>query len=383
MVSATADKTHLLNNLQSLRALAACLVLYHHYIGYPQIRIDDWYGSVGVDIFFVISGFVITYAKRGRPVDFIIRRIIRIAPLYWLLTLAWVALSLLFRVSGSGLTPDSITLPLVLKSLLFIPDQPIITRGWTLNYEMYFYGLFAISMTINKRAAALICVGFITVIYMTINFAFLGRPLNFYGSAHVFEFAMGSLIFYIWKGIGKSEFLVRALIRARYALVAAVGMLLIACCISSNIYRDHSLIAVTIFSGLFVLFSVTAEEYCGISVNSKILNLLGNASYSIYLVHRFIYAPMSRIIFPYLENQEIWIKLIAFAPIALIVISGSVAVHIVIERPMTRILGELWRKCGAPKEAAIVNVVEWNVVSSEGTSSEARARGGADQSVKL
>lgn len=358
--TAMATRAHTLHNLQVLRALAAFLVLYHHYIDYPQIAIDDWYGAVGVDIFFVISGFVITYAQRGSALDFSVRRIIRIAPLYWALTILWVVLAMVFRISGSGLTPESITFSLVLRSLFFIPDEPIITRGWTLNFEMYFYLLFAISMLMSRRWTALICLVLVGSVFTLVNLTNPGRPWNFYGSVHVFQFLAGSAAFYSWRAIGRSE-RAKALVRRwRHLVLATCVALFAACCWSSDYWRNSSLVGVTLTSALFVFAVVTLEEYGRVYVRSQLLTLLGDASYSIYLVHRFIYAPLARTAFPLLVDQPVWVKLLAFLPLAVLVLIVSVGVHLAFERPVTRWLGEIWRRAsGRPPSQATVAAVEW------------------------
>jgi exopolysaccharide production protein ExoZ len=354
------ERTHTLHNLQALRALAALLVLYHHYLGYPQIGIDDWYGAVGVDIFFVISGFVITYAKRGSALDFIVRRVIRIVPLYWAVTLFWVALAVVLHISGSGLTPKDVTPTLIFKSLFFIPDRPIITRGWTLNFEMYFYEVFALSILLNGRRAALICAILIGVVHAAVNVVQPGRPLDFYGSGHVFEFLAGSAAFYLWRAVGRIAGAAALVRQWRVPLAAMALLLLIACCWSSNYFRETTLTAVTVSSGLFVLLVVSLEQYGGVFVRSRLVTLLGDASYSIYLVHRFVYAPLARTAFPLLEGQPLWLKLLAFLPSLALVAVVSIAVHLMFERPVTRALSSAWHKVsGATRRDATVARPEW------------------------
>ena len=105
--------------------------------------------AAGVDIFFVISGFIMLVTSRQTsPAEFMVRRLIRIVPLYWALTLLVSALLILkpelFRTTV-------VTAPFLIKSLLFIPYanpghggevMPILTPGWSLNFEMFFYLIF-------------------------------------------------------------------------------------------------------------------------------------------------------------------------------------------------------------------------------------------------
>ena len=101
--------------------------------------------------------WVTTHDRRTTPLQFMTNRIVRIVPLYWLITLAVAAMAFtvpsLFR--GVVLTPE-----LVVKSLLFIPHYypgmptrvwPLLLPGWTLNYEMVFYLVFAIALLLPRR----------------------------------------------------------------------------------------------------------------------------------------------------------------------------------------------------------------------------------------
>ncbi len=160
-------------SLQVLRAVAALCVLLHH-AGYDADRmaaetrrapidldrIVDL--GFGVHLFFVISGFIMLRTARGfgswrGALVFLTRRCVRVVPLYWLLTTlvlvgAAVAPTLLnSEFGGAGW---------VLGSYLFIPIargsgaiNPVLGQGWTLDYEMYFYGLFAVAMLLPRRAA--------------------------------------------------------------------------------------------------------------------------------------------------------------------------------------------------------------------------------------
>jgi exopolysaccharide production protein ExoZ len=111
----------------------------------------DTFGGGGVDIFFVISGFIMVYTTQSHhvgPFSFFVNRVVRIVPIYWLLTLAVFTLAVIapHLLGATRAAPSEL-----LKSLLFIPFaksngavQPILFLGWTLNYEMFFYMLFAL-----------------------------------------------------------------------------------------------------------------------------------------------------------------------------------------------------------------------------------------------
>ena len=153
----------LLTNIQILRFLAAAAVLVGHAgdLFLPDaaaLHAIPW--SAGVDVFFVISGFVMTYltqdqfGQAGAPRAFLIRRIIRIAPPYWLFTTLMVGAVLLFgdHVRNTRLDPA-----VAATSYLFIPWpradgqlNPLLSQGWTLNYEAFFYLAFAAALFFRR-----------------------------------------------------------------------------------------------------------------------------------------------------------------------------------------------------------------------------------------
>ena len=137
-------------SIQVMRALAALAVLLFHQKLLPI-------GYAGVDIFFVISGFIMgSIGEREAPGDFIGRRLIRIVPLYWAVTFGMCLLSFvpgLFATFGFDA-------PSLIKSLLFIPYAqangeiwPLVVPGWTLNYEMLFYLVFCLALLAQRPLA--------------------------------------------------------------------------------------------------------------------------------------------------------------------------------------------------------------------------------------
>jgi exopolysaccharide production protein ExoZ len=159
--------------IQALRAIAALMVVLVHSIYLWHSRIlhepDAWYwtnGASGVDIFFVISGFVMTISMGGmskfeNPAGvFLWRRITRIVPLYWLATTLKVVL--IVAVPAAALHPG-LRLSNVVGSYLFIPTLnadglplPVIVQGWTLNFEMFFYVVFAGSLLVRHSPTRLL-----------------------------------------------------------------------------------------------------------------------------------------------------------------------------------------------------------------------------------
>ncbi|EFH7123882.1 acyltransferase family protein, partial [Escherichia coli] len=202
----------MIKSIQILRALAAWAVVYHHIsqvmfqwsVSSKLMHTIALKAGNGVDIFFVISGFIIykSISKNNiTPTSFALNRMVRIIPAYWFYTLLVVIISYNFH----GVIPFAeIGLNNVLKSLAFIPVMnqqigwyiPTLTVGWTLNFEMLFYTCVFISLLFpgnNKR----FCCVLIPLVVMNL-FSWLGNNEStvflFYNDELLFEFVMGVVI---------------------------------------------------------------------------------------------------------------------------------------------------------------------------------------------
>ncbi len=141
-----------LQSIQALRAIAATSVILVHipFIGK---------GAFGVDIFFVISGFIICYISSLNSDDFLLKRVFRIVPLYWLGTFGVFLLAL---VVPAWLNATTANLTDLAKSLFLIPYKredggtfPMLFLGWTLEYEMFFYFAFGLALVFFKKWTSL------------------------------------------------------------------------------------------------------------------------------------------------------------------------------------------------------------------------------------
>ncbi len=164
-----------IESVQALRAVAALSIAILHVL-HEAIGLDPggvmarWHAALpwgaGVDLFFVISGFVMVYAsdelfgRRDAPALFMARRLIRIVPLYWAATTLFLLVALIAR---SAVSEGAGSIANVVMSYVFLPTrrpdgsiQPIYSLGWTLNYEMLFYVVFAACIW-QARRRALFC----------------------------------------------------------------------------------------------------------------------------------------------------------------------------------------------------------------------------------
>jgi exopolysaccharide production protein ExoZ len=265
-------------SVQYLRAVAALSVLAFHLI----VRFDGSLpvGASGVDIFFVISGFVMwvtTADKRVTPGEFILKRIVRIVPNYWIAT-AVTALLILVRPNfmyGHELDPYRFV-----GSLLFLPTLagskllPVVLQGWTLIYEMMFYILFAVSLFLEQRRRPYLIAG--SLCAFAILHASAAEPhIVSVTNPILLEFLAGVLLGIFWKDLT----IVRG-VAASILVAGAIG-LFASECLQPDLPQivKFGVPAVLLVAGS-VFYEKTARVH-----DVRTLRFLGAASYSIYIWH--------------------------------------------------------------------------------------------------
>ena len=330
-----------LYTIQYLRAIASIAVVYSHAV----IQVDAYEhllteaGSFGVDIFFVISGFIMVYIAKPNdtPKRFFINRVRRVVPLYWFFTLLMAAILLLMPEIFKN---SAFSWSAFLKSLLFIPDYsiadpnmvwPILAPGWSLNYEMYFYLLFALSLFLPAQwriAAITLC---ITAVFFLATAATQASAAQlFYADTIVFEFVFGMLLALAFKRGFKLPQLV-----AVGLFVAGFAVLL------WNVDAPR-----IVAFGLPALAIVTATLFINLPANRFGL-LLGDSSYALYLVHIFTLGVLRKILPPFLGDGMQAAVLFTIIATVICIISGIVVHYLVdnwlLTEARARQIGNLWR----------------------------------------
>lgn len=199
-------------SIQVLRALAALAVAYGH-AAHDGARLSPGFSApfqgisgAGVDLFFAISGFVMVissarlFAAEGGRGVFIRRRLARIVPVYWVATTLFL---LTLAMVPGAVQSAGFSLPDIVKSYLFVPFrradsgliQPAYGLGWTLNYEMFFYALFALALAwpAGRAVGAVVCV-LAGVVGAGLVLPVEAAPLVFWSDPIVLEFAFGALV---------------------------------------------------------------------------------------------------------------------------------------------------------------------------------------------
>jgi exopolysaccharide production protein ExoZ len=331
-------------NVQVLRAIAALMVVHGH-AGAGGLGLDYRFGGLnGVDLFFVISGFIIAYVADFDSDQFMLRRLVRIVPIYWVSTLAIYIIAV---VAPQHLRTTSSDGELLLRSLLFIPDptavhtkdglpHPTLAGGWTLNFEMYFYAMFWVALSLSKRFATLIAACALSLVVAIVNLTSLDdSPVaHFYGYPIIFEFMFGMLAFHVVRHVEQASWRHRApgLQRIALIVIAALALYLLASRILSDDARWFS-------NGIPAFFLVVAavllERMHGVAIKNRVLVLLGDASYVLYLSHAYVVFGTIRLVIGKRTFSEPVGQLVVVGLMAVSCVV-AIALYLLVEKPMLR-----------------------------------------------
>ena len=316
--------------VQYLRGIAAMLVVLHHlYFQSTQL------GPYGVKVFFVISGFVMWHTTLLADISvtaFWRRRIVRIVPLYWIFLSILLAVALFAPqyLNSTVVTPET-----VIKSYFFIPYYntsqniiaPLLVPGWSLNYEMFFYFIFGVSLLVKPDALRAILVG-----AFLWSLALLGQRLHSkfpaaetYTNPNILLFFNGVMLAVIYRTYGASSLILGVILISSGVLLGSFG-------------APGDLGFVESFIGLsptLIVAGILALETALRRLPSQVLHTIGNASYSIYLSHLFFLRLSElgwRSFMPLGSSQVLQVTYVAFTFV--FAIAGGIAVHYFIERPM-------------------------------------------------
>lgn len=281
-------------SLQILRSLATLIVVLHHIdqslyqysTTSPFFVLFRNYGQIGVDIFFVLSGYIMYYTIKNNNRSggaFFLDRFFRIYPVYWAMTFL-LMLSLFTLPIESYNT--SFTGETLIKSFLLIPSEnpngvgfyPFLYVGWTLIFEFFFYTILSISLAIHRKYALIIATISLSA------FPLIFKGYNILGNSNnlIYEFVLGILIAYFFDYVKKTRF--SHLLNTPLVIIPALALN------STAIYYIGFTFTVKcLSSGVIVLMFLFLEDF--FKKNHKKVRFfvhLGDISYSSYLVHPII-----------------------------------------------------------------------------------------------
>jgi len=353
-MSGTVTQDDKILQLQSLRFFAAFMVLIGHALMEmgqqdialipPVFRHIPW--GAGVDLFFVISGFIIFHIRPqgvhglGVARDFLIRRIIRIAPMYWFFTFLMIAATIFF---GAHVENQWMSVGVVIKSLLFIPfipeghivPRPVLGQGWTLNYEMFFYVLFAFTLFLRDFRGLAITAMLVTLVAIGTIFGPFEGVLNFPSEPILLEFVGGIFL-------AANRYRLPRLSSPVAGAIFVAGLLWFLFIPQGDPYNGWLRLLERGVPSLLIVFATLQVRSPSAPFTRGLLPLLGDASYALYLSHTFTV----NILIILWKKTGIDLPIL-FVAIALVVpIVASVVVLLTLERPLLRAMTATYRQAG-------------------------------------
>jgi exopolysaccharide production protein ExoZ len=331
-----------------LRALAALAVMSGHAqedlagrLGLAQALPDMRLGYAGVDVFFVISGFIMVHASErlfgtpDGPLNFLKRRLIRIVPLYWSVTTLYLAIAL----GAPHLPHKAYSAGMVAASYLFFPwlgsdglKEPVVGQGWTLNFEMLFYVLFCIAITRPRYQAVLLVSSVLAIAVLAGSIFALPMPLADWSQDIVLEFVFGMALGLIYMSGMR-------LPRWSRMLLIGTGLLLLGrTAWGSGAEELHRSVAWGIPAALIVAGAVLGAS-SGPWTGVGWMGVMGDASYALYLIHPLVGRTI-REVFIRSGADLAAVSWLYLATVAAATIVAALAVHFWFERPITRALRE-------------------------------------------
>lgn len=351
-------------SIHYLRGIAALLVVVYHLRGYlnniyAQKNLGELlfnYGYFGVDLFFMISGFVIvssTQFKSSR-LSFVTKRFFRIYPLYI------VSLVIFIIISKSEISTIDILKSIAFIHLNYSDSAPFFGYSvnypsWTLTYEILFYFIFFVSLCISHKYRFLICSTLITLSFLSINYFFGNSSFSAYSSIDskeiyspilkilsspmMIEFIVGMSLFYIFYYLKNSSFIFNNKTISIYNSILFVFSIIL---IVSPISYGHGLLKVGL--GCFLLLlTMLIYELSGKLKKINFLCFFGDISYSLYISHVITIKTLTSNVyfFSYINQLSGFSKLLALLASTILF---AYILHKAIEVPFVRIGKNLLNK---------------------------------------
>ena len=340
-----------LPNIQILRACAALMIVVNH-CGIETGRIadslgrsrlfDEFFWGHGVPLFFAVSGFIMVatgasaFGMPGAALDFARRRAIRIVPLYWAVTTVSLAAALAVPSLMAKVPPGDYGY--VAASYLFWPAmrltgdiRPLATPGWTLNLEMLFYAIFAVALLFPRRKGLALIFGTLGLLVAArVGGLLPGVALNFWGDPIVLGFLFGVAAGLAYnKGVRLSGPGAVLLLIAGIVALWAPGQL------AGPEDAMTARLAAAVPSTIVLLAVALGPQVDGRWRLWAPALLIGDASYSLYLVHEFL---LRLLYLVWLKTSLIPAALLwLFVPAGIaIAVSAALVAYWCFERPVTR-----------------------------------------------
>lgn len=345
----TPKNTNKLNSLQIVRAVAMLLVLFIHLDVFSTQVFNSPFlfgffmpsGDAGVNIFFVLSGFIIYYVHRqdiGKKIKFLpylIKRFSRIYPAYWLVNMIIIPLHFLFPQFGAG---NETQVHNIIFSTLLLPQThaPIIHAAWSLSNEVFFYSIFSLLILFGPRRILPLIIFLILGTSLNIYFSFKNEVinpnpfLNVMFSYHNFEFLLGIL---------SAHLVIKNKVSHQKVLLTLGTILLTLMIILEKKLGDLSNLRLFGYGipAFLIILSLSSTELKKSLTIPKIffpkLLLIGDASFSIYITHQLLISAAGRSLLT-LGAVKILGPFASIMIVAIVTVLIGCVFHFRIEKPL-------------------------------------------------
>jgi exopolysaccharide production protein ExoZ len=281
-----------IDSMQAMRGFAAtCVMIFHgtkmlhRELHYTYVHNIFLAGFMGVDVFFVLSGFIIFYTSKPesfQTANFLKKRFVRIYPIYWLITIGLIVMYLLSPSPGQAYKRD----PEVIAAsfTLFPQAQYVLGVAWTLAYEIIFYLVFAITCSISVKWFYRTFVAWAAIILITYFFHIESRyfAVNALVNPIILNFSFGCLLAYLYKNHRTFAYWRSAVAFGAILVVTAWTVYYLA--ISHDPTAFTSLMSRVYLFGIPSAILIGGLLYFTKPVPRLLVNV-GDASYSLYLIH--------------------------------------------------------------------------------------------------
>jgi peptidoglycan/LPS O-acetylase OafA/YrhL len=354
--------------LQAARGVAANLVVFCHllraegtYTGGGVLPAFTIYGFAGVDLFFVLSGFIMV-AAAGRgigPLRFLWRRAVRIYPTYWLVSLVVVVIMMV----APAMDHSMVNVPFSLwRSFLLVPDRtpPLLAVGWTLVHEVYFYLVFATFLALRiPILAGLIAWGLVLLgVTMVAPHQVAFSPvLHVVTSPLTAEFMMGALVGILWRNYDAPAALIVG-VTGLAVLALSISYAAPALSLITNPHIDAWRVILFGVPSALILYALAAVEHRARSARPPaLLVALGDWSYATYLMHVLVISAVGRVLVLLFPAGGIGVSLVLIATGLVAANLAGAAIHVLFERPSLKWLHRLGSSVPRPVETGPMNHV--------------------------
>ena len=322
-----------INNIQALRAYAAiAVVIYHSGYIFPHML---QMGKFGVDIFFVISGYIMARICNTDTRFFMRRRLTRILPPYWGMTILLFAFSLICPQLLYSTYPHAYDLA---RSLLFIPYyredgliRPLLYVGWSLNYEMLFYALISLGLFCFPKRPLAFAAGLLIALNLSCHYApAKSAIIECYGNHVVYEFLFGILAYYLAMRCSDER-----AYRFRFStlcglIFSTAGIVFLQGVVHRALPVEWLLMQLL---AMLMVLCASLLSQGGWDVRSRAIVVVGDASYVLYLVHAYILSLYDRVLgrhIPAIQMQHAG----GVFPLAAVCVITAVVLHLKFEIPV-------------------------------------------------